>query len=56
MLATPESIFAGLRPEHEARSDYLAALGSRLKTISDKFGPDRVAVDFVQITTSARKR
>lgn len=56
MLATPEPIFPGLRPDHEARSDYLAALGSRLKAISDKFGPDRVAVDFVQITTSARKR
>jgi hypothetical protein len=56
MLATPEPLFAGLRPEHETRSDYLAALGSRLKAISDKFGQERVAVDFVQITTSARKR
>lgn len=55
LLVTPERLFEGLRPETESRADYLKALQARLAQVADKHGPERIAVDFVQITTSPRK-
>ncbi|HEY0844475.1 MAG TPA: protein kinase [Noviherbaspirillum sp.] len=54
-LATPAPLFDGLRPESESASDYLGAVGKQLAQLSAKHGADKIAVDFLQITTRARK-
>ncbi|NMG74869.1 protein kinase, partial [Aromatoleum diolicum] len=56
LLTTPVPLFDKLRPESESRSDYLRAVELRLREISAKYGQDRIAADFVQITTHARER
>jgi hypothetical protein len=54
LLTTPVPLFDKLRPEAESRADYLRAVDQRLREITAKYGQDRVAADFVQITTRAR--
>jgi hypothetical protein len=55
LLVTPVPLFNGMRPEYESRAEYLQAVENQLQQIAAKYGPDRVGVDFVQITTKPRK-
>ncbi|GIZ53677.1 hypothetical protein NCCP691_36910 [Noviherbaspirillum aridicola] len=55
LLVTPSPLFDGMRKESEKGADYLAALERQLKQMKAGKGADRVRVDFLQITTSARK-
>jgi eukaryotic-like serine/threonine-protein kinase len=55
LIATPAPLFDGMRPELERGADYLKAVEKRLSEIAAKYGPDRIAVDFVQITTRERR-
>ncbi|MFC7516426.1 protein kinase [Herbaspirillum sp. GCM10030257] len=55
LLVTPVPLFDGKPPEYKTRADYLKALEKQLKQIAAKHGKEKVAVDFVQITTKARK-
>ena len=54
LLVTPAPLFDGLRPEHEPRGDYLQAVDKELARIGSKYGSDRIAADFVQVTTRPR--
>jgi hypothetical protein len=56
LLATPVQLFDSLRPETEPAADYLRALERQLTLISSRHGPDKIAVDFVQIATRAKRR
>lgn len=56
LLTTPAPLFERLRPESESTADYLRAVDRQLKQIAGKHGADKIAADFVQITTSARGR
>jgi hypothetical protein len=55
LLATPVPPFDHLRPESEPADDYLRALDKQLARISKARGPGAVAVEFLQISTSARR-
>jgi hypothetical protein len=55
MVATPVPLFDGLRPESEPAADYLPALRTELARINRAQGPAKVAVDFVVMTTRARR-
>ena len=55
LLVTPAPLFDGLRPEAESADAYLRAVEKRLAQIAAKHGKEKIAVDFVQITTRARK-
>jgi hypothetical protein len=54
LLTTPVPLFDALRPESESRADYLRAVEQRLRQIAAKHGADKIAADFVQITTHPR--
>ena len=56
LVLTPVPLFDNLRPDYESRTEYLRAVEQRLREIAAKHGPDRIAADFVQITTRARER
>ncbi len=56
LVTTPVPLFPNLRPETEASADYLPALERQLAQIVGTHGADRIAVDFVQITTRPRRR
>ncbi|MBS1191780.1 MAG: protein kinase [Rhodocyclaceae bacterium] len=55
LLVTPVPLFEGLRPESESGAEYLRAVQERLGKIAREQGSDRIAADFVQIATRARK-
>jgi serine/threonine protein kinase len=55
LLTTPVPLFDAIRPPYESSADYLRAVEKQLGAIAAKHGKDRIAVDFVQITTKARK-
>lgn len=55
LLITPVPLFDSLRAESEPKADYLRAVEQRLEQIAGKYGAEKIAVDFVQITTKARK-
>jgi hypothetical protein len=55
MLATPVPLFDALRPESEPGGDYLRALDRQLAQISKARGQGTVAVDFLQISTRAKR-
>lgn len=55
-LTTPVALFDGIRPEYESKSDYLRAVEKQLGQMASKYGPERIAVDFVQITTKSRNK
>ncbi|MGE5469721.1 MAG: protein kinase domain-containing protein [Bacteroidota bacterium] len=51
LLTTPVPLFESMRPEHEAKADYLLALNKQLIQIGAQYGADRLTADIVQITT-----
>jgi eukaryotic-like serine/threonine-protein kinase len=55
LVMSPEPLFDKLRPDSESRADYLRALDRQLKQVASKHGIEKVAIDFVQITTKAAK-
>jgi hypothetical protein len=55
LLATPVPLFDALRPESEPAHGYLRALDRQLAHISKTNGPGSVAVDFLQISTRAKR-
>ena len=55
LLITPAPLFDGLRPESEHAADYLLAVEKQLGQMAKKYGPEKIAVDFLQITTHPRK-
>ncbi|WP_019142895.1 serine/threonine protein kinase [Noviherbaspirillum massiliense] len=55
LLAVPAPLFESLRPDSEAGGDYLQAVEKQLKQIAAKYGTDKIAADFVQISTRPRK-
>ena len=55
LLVTPVPLFDSLRPEIEPRADYLRAVQARLQQIAAKHGQDKIAADFVQITTREKR-
>jgi predicted Ser/Thr protein kinase len=54
LLVTPAPLFDAMRPEAEKGGDYLAAVDKRLRQLAGKHGADKIVVDFLQVTTSAR--
>ena len=55
LLATPVPLFDKLRPDAEAGADYLRALDTQLDRIAKAHGTGVVAVEFLQITTHAKR-
>ena len=55
LLTTPVPLFDGLRPDAEAGPDYLRALDGQLARISKSHGAGAIAVEFLQITTRAKR-
>jgi serine/threonine protein kinase len=55
LLVTPVPLFDGVRPEQEPTPEYLRAVDKQLRHIANKHGSDKIAVDFIQITTKAGK-
>jgi eukaryotic-like serine/threonine-protein kinase len=55
LLATPVPAFDQLRPPSEPGADYLRELDQQLARISKERGAASVAVNFLQITTTARR-
>jgi serine/threonine protein kinase len=56
LVTTPVPLFETLRPVSEPSSAYLADVAKRLEQIRARSGADKIAVDFLQISTKARKR
>ena len=56
LLTTPVPLFDTLRPVTEPSADYLSAVTQRLRQVNTRNGADKIAVDFVQISTKARRR
>ena len=56
LLTTPVPLFDTLRPVAEPGADYLADVAQQLERIGARSGRDKIAVDFLQISTRARKR
>ena len=54
LLITPVPLFDKLRPESESGADYLRAVDKRLREIAARHGPEKVAVDFMQISTRSK--
>ena len=54
LTTTPVPLFNTLRPEHEATTEYLRAMKKQLREISMRYGPDRITVEFLKITTQAK--
>jgi hypothetical protein len=56
LLTTPVPLLDGLRPESESSAEYVRAIEKQLARIGTAAGTDKIAVDFVQITTRPRQR
>jgi eukaryotic-like serine/threonine-protein kinase len=56
LLITPAPLFDDMRPESEARADYLRLLDARLKQIAEKYGQGKIVADIAPITSKARGR
>jgi len=56
LMTTPAPLFDGLRPVSEPATSYLADVGKRLGQIRAGSGTGKIAVEFLQIHTSARQR
>ncbi|GAB7521983.1 serine/threonine protein kinase [Paraburkholderia sp. 2C] len=54
LLITPAPLFDSMRPESEARADYLRLLDTRLKQMAEKYGQDKIVADIAPITSKAR--
>jgi eukaryotic-like serine/threonine-protein kinase len=55
LLTTPVPLFDSARPESESRADYLRAVERNLAQMAGKYGRDKIAADFIQITTRPRQ-
>ncbi|SAK72258.1 protein kinase [Caballeronia hypogeia] len=55
LTVTPAPLFDAVRPDSEAKSEYLRAVDKRLAALAAKYGRDHVAVDVFQITTQAKQ-
>ncbi|VXB29351.1 Protein kinase [Burkholderia sp. 8Y] len=55
LTVTPAPLFDALRPDSEAKSEYLREIDKRLAALAARYGRERVAVDIVQITTQPKK-
>jgi hypothetical protein len=55
LLATPVPLFDSVRPDSEAGPAYLRALDEQLARIAKSHGAGAVAVEFMQITTHAKR-
>jgi hypothetical protein len=55
LVATPVPLFDAVRPDAEDRTVYLRALDERLGSIAKAHGAGAIAVDFLQITTHAKR-
>jgi hypothetical protein len=55
LLATPVPLFDGVRPDSEAGPEYLHALDTQLAQIGKSHGAGAIGVDFLQITTHAKR-
>jgi serine/threonine protein kinase len=56
LLTTPVPLFDTMRPVSEPRAKYLADAAKQLERIVARHGTGKVGVDFLQITTRARRR
>jgi hypothetical protein len=56
LMTTPSPLFDGLRPVSEPAAGYLADVGKRLEQMRASGGAGKIAVEFLQIHTSARRR
>jgi hypothetical protein len=56
LLTTPVPLFDTLRTVSEPAAPYLTEVAKQLERISARNGADKIAVDFLQITTKPRKR
>ncbi|RJG05551.1 DUF4384 domain-containing protein [Noviherbaspirillum cavernae] len=54
LLATPAPLFDSIRPESESGAAYLKAVEKQLQQMAAKHGAEKIAVDFLQITTKAK--
>ena len=48
------TLFDGLRPEAEQAKDYQQVLDKQLSRLGAKYGREKIAADFLQITTHPR--
>jgi len=55
LLATPVPLFDNVRPDTEAGPGYLRALDTQLDRIAKSHGAGSIAVEFLQITTHAKR-
>jgi hypothetical protein len=56
LVTTPVPLFDKLRAVSEPRAEYLADVATQLERIGKASGPGKIGVDFLQITTRARRR
>jgi eukaryotic-like serine/threonine-protein kinase len=56
LLITPAPLFDSMRPETEARGDYLRLLDARLKQMAAKYGSQKIVADIAPITSKAAQR
>jgi hypothetical protein len=56
LMTTPAPLFDGLRPVSEPADSYLADVARRLERLQAAGGTGKIAVEFLQIHTSPRKR
>jgi eukaryotic-like serine/threonine-protein kinase len=56
LLVTPVPLFDGMRNESEIAQDYLRDVEKKLQPMAAKYGPEKIAVDFVQVTTRPRNK
>jgi hypothetical protein len=54
LVVTPAPLFDAARQETEPKAAYLKAMGQRLAVLAAKHGPDKIAVDLLQVTTRGR--
>jgi serine/threonine protein kinase len=56
LVTTPTPLFESPRPRSEASPDYLAEVAKRLELLQARHGAGTMAVEFLEISTRARKR
>jgi serine/threonine protein kinase len=54
LVVTPAPLFDAVRQETEPKAAYLKAMEQRLAQLAAKHGRDKIAVDFLQVTTRAK--
>jgi hypothetical protein len=56
LVTTPVPLFDKMRPVTEPRAEYLADVARQLQRIGARSGAGKIGVEFLQITTRARRR